>query len=68
MSKVTVGHDEHARVLPEMGVGGTDPVEDKVLVGVGGGLSEGTDCTHAQGAGEEFDIEAPATALRVILR
>ena len=68
VGKVAVGHDEYARVLQEMGVRGTDPVKDKVLVRVGGRLYEGPDRTHAQGACKEFDVEAPATALGVILR
>ncbi len=35
--------------------------------GVRSGFSETTDRAHAEGAGEEFDIEAATTALRVVL-
>jgi hypothetical protein len=48
-------------------VGAANPVEGKVLEGVGTRLNQSADNTSTEGTGKQLNIQAAATTFRVVL-
>ena len=67
MGERAVREEEGTRVLPQVVIGEADPVEGKVVVGMGARFEQAAHGTEEEGACEELDVEAPAAAFGIVL-